>query len=133
MASTETRSGAGARRSVTIVVTMVTHYLAAEKFRVNCALLLDFLFNGTAGDVLCHAGRTLSSVWSVNSFTMVVYENIFIHVLDRKFLLKLKRILIDNHYKTIYGLVGPECSSCRVLFNIARNYAQYGFQVHNSL
>ena len=45
------------------------------------------------------AGRALTSHWSVNSFTMVVFFSL---ALDRKFGLK-KNILIDNHYKPISG------------------------------
>ena len=61
-------------------------------------------------------GRALSSDWSENTFVIVVFmEKTFVVPLDRKFWLRMKNnFLIDNHYKTIYGLVRIECSPCRV-------------------
>ena len=45
---------------------------------------------------------------------MVVYESFFSHALQRKFWLKLKPILIDNHYKTIYRAGRSECFSWKL-------------------
>ena len=64
---------------------------------------------------LCrHAGRAFYFDWIINSFIMVVYENVFSYVMDRKFWLNLKKVLINNHYKIIKRPVRSECSSCRV-------------------
>ena len=54
------------------------------------------------------AGSALSSHSSVNCFITVVQQKF-------RSLARLKTFLIDNHYKTIYGKVGTERSSCRVL------------------
>ena len=62
--------------------------------------------------------RAHNSDWYKNSFIMVVYENIFLK-LSQNFLSKarlkkfsrLKKILIDNHYKTIFVSVRMACSS----------------------
>ena len=44
-------------------------------------------------------------------------EHFFSFALESKYWLNLKKnFLIDNHYKTIYGLVRRECSSCNMLF-----------------
>ena len=49
------------------------------------------------------AGRALISDWSVNSFITDVYEKkILLVVLWTENSAKLKKILIENHYKTIY-------------------------------
>ena len=51
-------------------------------------------------------GRTLTSHWSENSFTMFVYGNILSS--------NTNNYLIDKHYKTISGSARSECSSCRI-------------------
>ena len=59
------------------------------------------------------AGRTLISDWSLNSFIIVVYENIL--YFEQKILAELQHFfLAENHYKTIYGPVRSECSSYRM-------------------
>ena len=70
--------------------------------------------------ICTHASRTphrkSTDVWlEVSSFVMVVYDKI-IWKFSQSFLSKarLKKFLIDNHYKTIYGSVRSECSSCMV-------------------
>ena len=45
---------------------------------------------------------------------MVVFENIFGCVLERKFCLNFKKNLKDSHYKAIYRSVKSEYSSRRV-------------------
>ena len=45
-------------------------------------------------------GRVLTSDWSIETFVMVVYENFFSH--------------LRQPFKTIYGPVRSEYSSCRV-------------------
>ena len=45
--------------------------------------------------------------------------------LDRKFGLKLYKILIDNHYKTIFGSVRMACSSCTVWLFYAGQVQDY--------
>ena len=63
-----------------------------------------------------HVGRTLSSDWSLNSFTMVVCEgkNVVLFKFGQKILTEREKNLIDNHYIIIYEPVRTECSSCRV-------------------
>ena len=75
-----------------------------------------FCWAGMHGACIHPVGRALSSDWSENCFVIVVFmEKTFVVPLDRKFWLRMKNnFLIDNHYKTIYGLVRIECSPCRV-------------------
>ena len=69
--------------------------------------------NVIAGSCLAHPeGKVLSSDWSVNSFVMIVSDKFF----SQKFLSKvrLKKFVINNHYKTIYRPVRTESSSWKV-------------------
>ena len=79
---------------------------------LNDILPREFISRPMLGELLYPAGRALTSDWSVDSFAIVVYENIFFVV--RKFWPNLKKNLIDNHYKTICGPVRSYCSSCRM-------------------
>ena len=67
-------------------------------------------------EVYHSTGRALPSEWSVNSIMMVVCDKKKISVaLDRKFSLNFEiKNCIHNDYKTNYGSVRSECSSCRV-------------------
>ena len=54
--------------------------------------------------------RRNTSDWSVNSFLMTVYENIFSVVLWTGNSDLTSHILLNNHYKTIYEPVRNDCS-----------------------
>ena len=62
------------------------------------------------------AGTAFSSDWSKNNFKWLYEKKIFLKF-SQNFLSNtgLKNFLTDNHYKTIYGPVRSECSSCRVI------------------
>ena len=64
-------------------------------------------------------GRAFSSDWSTKSFNSGCLWGIILVVdMTRKFWLKFKKaILIDNHYKTTYGPVWTERSSCRLRYH----------------
>ena len=79
-------------------------------------------------------GGALSSDWSGNIFITVLYgEIVFSHALDRKFWLNIKKIFINNHYKTIYVAIRTECSSCRVNCKCLKIAFTKGLQIWNSL
>ena len=77
--------------------------------------LCNFFFNATHSHP---AGRVLNSDWFVNSFIMVIYKNFFSKLQSKLFvqsrIKKFSWTKIKN-YKTIYGLVKTERSSCRVV------------------
>ena len=60
-------------------------------------------------------GRSLFSDWFVNSFTLVVYEKIFLFVLWTEKFWQKKCFLIDNHYKSICEPVTNGYSSGRMI------------------
>ena len=60
------------------------------------------------------AGTALTFDWSVCSFMMVVCENYLVVLWTENSDRNIKKIFIDNHYKSIPGPVRSEYSSCRV-------------------
>ena len=53
---------------------------------LECILITNIIFS-----IQHSVGRALSSYWATDSFIMVVYENIFSHALNIKFLFNLKK------------------------------------------
>ena len=68
--------------------------------------IYDLVWKNSSEKVQCW--RTCNSDWLGNNFTVVAHEKkIFTSSLDKKILTELKKILIDNHDKTIYEQESP--------------------------